>query len=272
MNLREMMDGYVEEGLTMALAASRVCQDIVLKALSEGPLSRNVTIKGGVVMRSLTKNNRRATSDIDLDFIHYSLDDASIREFVSKLNCIDGVSIEMSGEIKELKHQDYHGKSIEVVISDNYNNTVKSKIDIGVHKHLEIDQEEYCFDICMDDEGATLLKNTVEQSFVEKLRSILKFGPNSRRYKDVYDMFYLKNVVNSERVLGLVELLILDDAGMYESSMKDVLRRLQDTFSDEKYLKRVSESRQRWIDNDINEIVSDILAFVGEISNLGGAT
>ncbi len=60
MNLHEMMDSYAEEGLTRALAASRVCQDIVLKALSEGPLSHNVTIKGGVVMRSLTNNNRRA--------------------------------------------------------------------------------------------------------------------------------------------------------------------------------------------------------------------
>ena len=79
MNLQALMDAYYEEGLTRDLAASRVCQDIVLKAISEGPLSRNVTIKGGVVMRSLTKNNRRATRDIDLDFIHYSLDDYAIR-------------------------------------------------------------------------------------------------------------------------------------------------------------------------------------------------
>ena len=93
MNLREMMDAYSEEGLTRALAASRVCQDIVLKAISEGPLNRNVTIKGGVVMRSLTQNNRRATQDIDLDFIHYSLDDSAIRTFVQKLNCIDGITV-----------------------------------------------------------------------------------------------------------------------------------------------------------------------------------
>ena len=262
MNLHEMMDSYAEEGLTAALAASRVCQDIVLKALSEGPLSRNVTIKGGVVMRSLTKNNRRATSDIDLDFIHYTLEDASIREFVSKLNCIEGVRIEMTGEIKELKHQDYHGKSIEVTISDDFGNTVRSKIDIGVHKHLEIDQDEYCFDVCMDDEGATLLKNTVEQSFVEKLRSLLKFGTISRRYKDIYDMFYLKDVVSKEKLKGLLNLLIFEDEGMYESSTKDIVRRLRNTFNDEQYLKRVSESRQRWIDNDIHEIVSGILAFV----------
>ena len=133
MNLQELMDAYHEEGLTRELAAARVCQDIVLKAIAEGPLSRNVTIKGGVVMRSLTKNNRRATRDIDLDFIHYSLDDFSIREFVKRLNCIDGIQIYMDDEITELKHQDYHGKSIEVKIVDEYGNSVKSKIDIGVH-------------------------------------------------------------------------------------------------------------------------------------------
>ena len=99
MNLREMMDGYSEEGLTRELAASRVCQDIILKAIAEGPLNRNVTIKGGVVMRSITKNNRRSTRDVDLDFIHYSLDDESIRAFVQKLNCIEGLRIEMSDEL-----------------------------------------------------------------------------------------------------------------------------------------------------------------------------
>ena len=70
MNLREMMDLYYEDGLTRELAAARGCQDIVLKAIADGPLNRNVTIKGGVVMRSITQNNRRATRDIDLDFIH----------------------------------------------------------------------------------------------------------------------------------------------------------------------------------------------------------
>ena len=34
MNLQELMDAYHEEGLTRELAASRVCQDIVLKAIS----------------------------------------------------------------------------------------------------------------------------------------------------------------------------------------------------------------------------------------------
>ena len=41
----------------------------MLKAIERSNLGRNVTIKGGVVMRSITGNVRRATEDLDLDFI-----------------------------------------------------------------------------------------------------------------------------------------------------------------------------------------------------------
>lgn len=267
MNLRKMMDGYAEEGLTRALAASRVCQDLVLKALSESPFNRNVTNKGGVVMRSLTKNNRRATSDIDLDFIHYSLNEDAIRELVEKLNCINGIDIKISGEIRELKHQDYQGKCVEVIITDEFGNTVSSKIDIGVHRHFEIEQEEYCFDVCMDDEGATLLKNTVEQSFTEKLKSLLKLGVNSHRYKDVYDLFYLKDLVSMEKLKSAIDVLIFRDEGMFENSIMDIARRIKRVFSDEQYAARVSESRQRWIDDDIHEIMDGIVVFVENLDD-----
>lgn len=54
-------DGYVDDN-----AEAKVCQDIVLKAISESSLSRHVTIKGGVVMRSISHNARRATQDMDI--------------------------------------------------------------------------------------------------------------------------------------------------------------------------------------------------------------
>lgn len=54
MNLSDMVRKSKEIGYKTDDAESRVCQDIVLKAISLSPLSRNVTIKGGVVMRSLT--------------------------------------------------------------------------------------------------------------------------------------------------------------------------------------------------------------------------
>lgn len=111
-NLNQMIEKEIENGYGDTNAQAKVCQDIILKAIAMSSLSRNVTIKGGVVMRSKTGNIRRATQDLDIDFIKYSLSDKSIDKFVSKLNCIDGINISRYGEIEELKQQDYHGKRI----------------------------------------------------------------------------------------------------------------------------------------------------------------
>lgn len=93
-------------------------------------------------MRSITGNVRRATEDLDLDFIRYSLEDESIRYFISKLNCLEGIRIEIKGnKIEQLSQQEYSGKRVYIIIKD--------------------------------DEGASLLINSCEQIFAEKLRSIL---------------------------------------------------------------------------------------------------
>ena len=134
-----------------------------------------------------------------------------------------------------------------------------------MHKHLEIEQEEYCFDVCLDETGASLLKNTVEQAFVEKLRSLLIFGSNSRRYKDIYDMYYLINEVDPEKLNAVLRELIYSDSGMRENTIEDILKRVQSTFSNEQYLDRVSSSRQRWIDEDIQVITKRIEGFLAEM-------
>ena len=152
-NIQKMIEQANQNGYQGDNASAKVCQDIVLKALATGPLSRNVTIKGGVVMRSKTNNGRRATQDLDIDFIKYSLADESINIFIKKLNCLDGISITRIGKIEELKQQDYSGKRVFILIKDTEGNQIRSKIDLGVHNRFELEQEEYCFDIAYDDEG-----------------------------------------------------------------------------------------------------------------------
>lgn len=110
MTLADLIKLSEREGYVGPNARAKVCQDIVLKAISESPFNRKVTIKGGVVMRSVSKDARRATQDIDMDFIRYSLSDKAIDNFLGKLNCLDGITIERTGTITELKQQDYHGK------------------------------------------------------------------------------------------------------------------------------------------------------------------
>lgn len=264
-NIQKLIEEANENGYQGDKASAKVCQDIVLKALSVGPMSRNVTIKGGVVMRSKTNNVRRATQDLDIDFIKYSLADEAIDAFISKLNCLDGIKISRLGKIEELKQQDYSGKQVFILIEDAEGNQVRSKMDLGVHNRFELEQEEYCFDIAYDDEGASLLINSDEQMLVEKLRSLLKFGPFSTRYKDVYDMYYLKDSVDREKLITALDTYIFSDTAMKENTRSDIENRLKITFKDRGYIRRLDTSDKRWIDEKIDVITSGLLDFVSKI-------
>jgi len=247
-NLERMAAGYRAEGYSAALAEARVCQDIVLKAISESSLSRNVTIKGGVVMRSITGNVRRATRDIDFDFIKYSIDEKSIRDFIDKLNCLEGISIKVSGPIEELSQQEYRGKRVWVLISDDSGNSFKSKIDLGVHKNIQIEQEGYCFDVCLDDEGASLMMNSKEQIFAEKLRALVRFGTFSGRVKDVFDLCYLSEYVEVNGLMKCIRTYILDDPGMRENDMAAIINRVEKVFEDRDFRRSVENSgRDNWL-------------------------
>ena len=52
----------------------------------------------------------KVCQDMDLDFIRYSLSEDSIRAFVSRLNCLEGITISITGDIEELSQQEYRGK------------------------------------------------------------------------------------------------------------------------------------------------------------------
>lgn len=247
-NLELMSTQYINEGYSELLAEARVCQDIVLKAISASKLNRNVTIKGGVVMRSITGDVRRATRDIDFDFIKYSIDEQAIRGFIRELNVLEGITLQISGETEELSQQEYRGKRIWVVIKDDTGHSMKTKMDLGVHKNIQIEQDEYCFDVCHDDVGVSLLMNSKEQIFSEKLRALVKFGTFSGRVKDVYDLCYLSDYVDTKRLLQCIQTYILDDPDMFENTMDDIRLRINKVFSDNVFAETVENSgRDNWL-------------------------
>lgn len=99
LNIEQIRQEYIKSGYTRANSIARVCQDIILNEIAKSPYFKNVTIKGGVVMHSISNDKRRATRDIDLDFIRYSLEDDSIKKFIDKLNDNDdGITITMDGK------------------------------------------------------------------------------------------------------------------------------------------------------------------------------
>lgn len=116
-----------------------------------------------------------------------------------------------------------------------------------------------------DDEGASLLINSVEQMLAEKLRSLLKFGPLSTRFKDVYDMYYLKDKVDKTKLWQALDTYIFHDDSMREKEGKDIVKRLKFTFSDKEYIKNLDRSDKRWLDDEIDVITEEILKFASII-------
>lgn len=266
-NLLESIDFYLEKGYEDAYATSKVAQDIILSKIAKSNYRNNITVKGGVVMFNITNDKRRATVDIDIDLIRYSLEDKNILLLFDKLNQIDdGIKIIVNKKIKPLKHQDYHGKRVNIVLKDSFGNQIETKIDIGVHNNLDIEQEEYIFNFEVFNNSMTLLINTKEQIFVEKLLSMLKHGIRTTRYKDIYDFYYLITEGNMDKSL-LIELINLycinEDSRL--KSIQDVENKLEKIFSNQNFLQNVSSSRYNWLEEETNKVLDEILIFIKDL-------
>lgn len=216
-------------------------------------------------MHSISKDMRRATRDMDLDFIKYSLEDNSIIRFIEELsNVDDGIKIEIDGEIKELHHQDYDGKRVNIELFDKDGNKLKTKLDIGVHKLLDIKQDEYCFDLSIINQNANLLINSKEQIFVEKIKSLLKLGFRSTRYKDLFDFYYLINrtELDKEKLMNCFNILIFKDETMRENNIEDVVNRLQMTFNSNAYRNHLSNPKNNWLDITVDDAIMSVLKYI----------
>lgn len=264
MNLEELRKKYLDNGFSLANASAKICQDIILNKISKSKMNKNVTIKGGVVMYSLSNDKRRATRDLDLDFIKYSLADESIKTFIDTLNLVnDGIKVYIDGDIQELHHQDYKGKRVNVILKDENNFNVSAKLDIGVHKNFDIKQDEYCFNLEAINESATLIINSKEQIICEKLKSLLRFGIRTTRYKDIFDIYYLINEtdINKDNLLNMMNTLIIEDSTMRENNIEDIIKNLNTTLNNNIFKRSLSDVRNNWLDISVNQVINNVIDY-----------
>ena len=271
MDIYELVNKYVEAGYSEEDAIPKVAQDIVLLKIGKSKYSKNITVKGGVVMHNISKDMRRATRDMDIDFIKYSLEDKSIRNFIKELNNLDdGIKIKITGKIEPLHHQDYDGKRVYITLIDKNHYSISSKLDIGVHKYFDIKQDEYYFDFNIIDESVSLLINSKEQIIVEKLKSLLKFGITSTRFKDVFDFYYLINNenLNKDKLLKYIDILIFQDENMREKSLKDVNRRLSSILNNSRFQSRINTANNNWLQIPIKDVIDSVLGYFGGLTTI----
>ena len=269
MNIEHIINNYLGLGYETNDVESKASQDIILSKISKSKFKNHITIKGGVVMHSISNDKRRATRDLDLDFIKYSLEDKSILDFINILNSVDdGIYIEVVGRITPLHHQDYNGKRVFIKIKDNYNNEIDTKLDIGVHKLFEIEQDDYCFKLDALNENVSLLINSMEQMFTEKLKSLLRLGARSTRYKDLFDFYYLINEcdLDKNKLIKTFNIYIYNDQNMRENNIHDIYHRLSKILNSRIYKNNLNNPKVKWLDISVNSAIQAVLKYIEELS------
>ena len=271
MNIYELTQEYIKLGYQEDDIASKVAQDIILLKIGKSKYAKNITIKGGVVMHNISKDLRRATRDMDLDFIKYSLEDKSIYNFINELNNVnDNIEISIEGSPTKLHHQDYDGKRVYVILKDKYGESIRTKLDIGVHKYFDIVQDEYLFDFNILGDSVSLLINSNEQIIVEKLKSLLKFGITSTRFKDIFDFYYLINnqEVDRKKLLSYIELLIYKDETIKQNNYDELMKRLTSVLSSKQYKSRLNHANSNWLEIPVDKVIKNVLQYFNNLKDI----
>lgn len=262
----EQLTALTDAGYRMAEAQAKVAHDAILFAMHKSGFKKNCTVKGGVVMCELTKAIRRTTMDIDVDFMHYSISDASIRRVVARWARITGFEMAIFGATLELRQDDYRGKRIYLDISDgSIRKPVRTKVDIGVHTHKELRQVERRFDALSDERRATLFANSCEQMFAEKLLSLIRHGVMSTRTKDVFDLYYLAGVVNRRRLKPFVDALVLRNRKCPLRDPARIIASIEKTFGSKRFLRDMSSPKSNWIGLPPKKVAEDVLSYLRKV-------
>ena len=262
----EQLAELAKAGYRVAEAQAKVAHDAILLAMYKSGFKKNCTVKGGVVMCELTKTVRRTTMDIDVDFIHCSISDTSVRRVVARWSRLTGLKMSIFGTILELRQDDYRGKRVYLDISDgSTKKPVRTKIDIGVHTHDDLRQVERRFSALADERKATLYSNSCEQIFAEKLLSLIRHGLMSTRTKDVFDLHYLSEVVSRRRLKRFVDAMILRNKKCPLREPARIIDSIAKTFSSRRFLRDMASPRSNWLGLPPKEVADSLLAYLRKI-------
>ena len=266
MTIKELISKYMAKGYGFRNAQNLAAEEILLTKIASSPLSKHVTLKGGIVMYNLTGNDRRVTQDIDFDLIRYSIDESSIRLFVEMLNRSSDFNISIWGNIEPLHQEDYQGVRVNLILKDTHNDNLKIKLDIGVHTYSAIEQETIVFSFASGADDVSIKVNPPEQIFVEKLLSLSRLGFLSTRYKDIYDLYFLitQGKLSEKKVVDILN-LFFTSSKRKPTNIFELQTSIEDTLNNRRFALEASKPAFKWIDAEYKTVAESIINFVNKI-------
>ena len=142
------------------------------------------------------------------------------------------------------------------------------KLDIGVHKHIDILQDTLLLDTKIIDDNISFLVNPKEQIFVEKIVPLLKFGPLFTRYRDIFDLYWLITEGNLDKKLiaDYMKILIFD-ADIEINNKEDISSIIDMVLSDKMFIQNLSNNNN-WTGQSISNILEKIKKYVVELQKI----
>ena len=78
-------------------------------------------------------------------------------------------------------------------------------------------------------------------------------------------MYYLTDYIDSNKLKECINIFILDDSGMREESLEDVVARFSSGTSNEEYLQNLNNSDKNWLNLDPSEALEGIKLTLNEL-------
>ena len=108
--------------------------------------------------------------------------------------------------------------------------------------------------------------NTTEQILTEKLKSFLRFGARSTRYKDVFDIYFLSKEINYDLLMQCVNRYIFSDESLPVNTLQDISKRIERVFTNKTFITNLKQSEKNWLDVDDDAVLKNNINFVKSLA------
>lgn len=265
MNIRDLLLKYSQQNYNKIDSYNLAAEEIILSKICYSPLCDHVTLKGGIVMFMLTKKQRSVTKDIDFDFVSFPLTENAIKSFVDSLNNNgDDFKVSIGGLFVELKHEDYQGIRVPLLISDTNGDKLLIKIDIGVHTNKEIPQQKIEILKPYSRRPLVLNANPPEQIVAEKLVALARIGERTTRYKDIYDIYFLlaNRMVNNLLFKETINIILEKSRKNHRLNISEFKNIIHSVLENKRFEQNFRKAKNQWIKEDYQTMKEYILNFI----------
>ena len=195
--LARLKNKAAESGRSYQLCLQLFCQEEFLRRLEKSKYAKNLVLKGGLFLYSLTNFDSRVTVDVDFLLRQIPNTPEQLKSLLEDVIAVPTSNDFVTFEIKDVAPiavaKKYVGIGVSIVARIKNTRTPFS-IDFGVGDVIVPKQEKRRIPTQLPDfESPTVNTYSVETTVAEKLDAILSLMEFSSRMKDYYDIYYIAN-------------------------------------------------------------------------------